>query len=148
MASDAYQVVDSYRTVETYGGLDSRDVQRVIVRAIPSSVAFGFHFSALQSTFADPALLADAIDEIARPYAGYVDAVINTPGVLGLYGYEDFNASLQQENRWVVTFGHDPGGPSVQRDIAFTDVLPDRFPAIAAAALASLDAILGAGGGT
>ena len=32
----AYQVVDSFRTVETFGGLDSRDVQRVIVRALPS----------------------------------------------------------------------------------------------------------------
>src|SRR6476469_7308341 len=98
----AYQIVDSFRTVETFGGLDSRDVQRVIIRAIPSGVSFGIQFTANDSTFNEPDKLARATAAIAEPYVEYIDAALAKPGVAGLYSYEDFDASNTVENRWVV----------------------------------------------
>ncbi len=145
MASDAYQVVDSYRTVATFGGLSSQDVQRVIVQAIPSGVSFGVQFTANAQTFNDPQLLALATEGIARPYAGYVDDAINDPNVAGIYGYEDFTPSNEQENRWVVTITSTSGNLSTQRDIPFIDIRPERFPAIRDQTVASLDALEASG---
>lgn len=141
----AFAVVDSYRTVETFGGLDSQDVQRVIVRAIPSNVAFGVQFTANEATFNDPSLLARATAAIAGPYADYVNAALETPGVAGIYSYDDFNASNTVESRWVVTITDDTGNLSTQRDIAFIEIRPERFPAIVQQTQASLNALAAAG---
>ena len=146
MASNAYKVVDAFRTVETFGGLDSVDVQRVIVQAVPSGVAFGVQFTANERTFNDPNLLAIAVGDIASPYAGYVDDALNTPGVIGLYGYSDFTPSNTQEDRWVVTITSTSGNLSTTRDIAFIDIRPERFPAILEQTQASLDALEASGG--
>jgi len=137
----AYQVVDSFRTVETFGGLDSRDVQRVIVRALPSGVAFGVQFTANEKTFKDPEKLGRATAAIAEPYVEYIDAALLKPTVKGLYSYEDFNASNTVENRWVVTITSTDGELSTQRDIAFIDIRPERFPEIVDETTASLDAL-------
>jgi len=141
----AYQVVDSFRTVETFGGLDSRDVQRVIVRALPSGVSFGVQFTANEATFNDPDRLARATAAIAEPYVEYIDAAMLTPGVTGLYSYEDFNASNTVENRWVVTITSTDGEVSTQRDIPFTAIRPENFPAIVEQTQASLDALRASG---
>ncbi len=145
MASDAYQVVDSYRTVATFGGLASQDVQRVIVQTIPTGISFGVQFTLSPTAFNDPNLVALATEGIARPYAGYVDAAISTPGVAGIYGYEDFTPSNEQENRWVVTITSSSGNLSTQRDIPFIDIRPERFPAILEQTQASLDALEASG---
>ena len=145
MSRNAYRVVDSFRTVETFGGLDSKDVQRVIVQAEPSLVSFGVQFTANEQTFNSPQLLADATAAIATPYAGYVDDVMNTDGVIGLYGYSDFTPSNTQEDRWVVTITSTSGNLSTTRDIAFIDVRPERFPAIFDQTRASLDALEASG---
>ena len=137
----AYQVVDSFRTVETFGGLDSRDVQRVIVRALPSGVAFGVQFTANEQTFNDPEKLGRATAAIAEPYVEYIDAALAKPGVAGLYSYEDFSASNTVENRWVVTITSTDGELSTQRDIAFTAIRPENFSAIVDETTASLDAL-------
>lgn len=141
MASEAYVVVDSYRTVQTFGGLDSQDVQRVIVQAQPSGVAFGVQFTANEQTFDDPERLAAATRAIAGPYAGYVDDALSDPHVQGIYSYDDFNASNQQESRWVVTIASTSGNTTTQADIQFIDIRPERFPAIVDKYVAGLDAI-------
>jgi hypothetical protein len=140
-----YEVVDSFRTVETFGGLDSRDVQRVIVRAIPSGVAFGVQFTANEATFNDPAALGRATAAIAGPYVEYVNTALATPGVTGIYSYDDFNASNTVESRWVVTITSTDGTLSTQRDLAFIDIRPERFPQIVTATQASLDQLQASG---
>jgi hypothetical protein len=141
----AYQVVDSFRTVETFGGLDSRDVQRVIVRALPSGVSFGVQFTANEQTFNDPEMLGRATAAIANPYVGYIDEALAMPTVSGIYSYEDFNASNTVENRWVVTITSNDGTLSTQRDIAFTDIIPERLEPIVRATTATLEALQGSG---
>jgi len=147
VASDLYTVVDSFRTVETFGGLDSRDVQRTIVQTVPTGVAFGVQFTANEATFNDAQLLADATAAIARPYAGYVDAALSTPGVVGLYAYETFTPSQTVEDRWVVTIASTSGNTTTTRDIARIDIRPERFPAILEQTQASLDALEASGQG-
>src|SRR4051794_21254032 len=99
----AYEVVDSYRTVETFGGLDSRDVQRVLIRALPSGVTFYVQFTANAETFNSPERLGRATAALADPYVEYVNAAMETPGVTGIYSYDDFNDSNNLETLWVVT---------------------------------------------
>jgi len=141
VASDDYRVVDSFRTVETFGGLDSRDVQRVIVQAVDSGVAFGVQFTANEETFNDPERLGRATEAIARPYAGYVNDAMATRGVAGIYAYENFTPSQTIEDRWVVTILSTSGDTSTAIDIARIDIRPERFPAILAQTQAGLDAI-------
>jgi hypothetical protein len=136
-----YDVLDSYRTVETFGGLDSQDVQRVIVRAVPSGVSFGVQFTANEATFNDPAALGRATAAIAGPYVEYVNTAMSTPGVAGVYSYDDFSASNTIETRWVVTITSTDGTLSTQRDIPFIDIRPERFPPIVSQTVASLDSL-------
>ena len=145
MASDLYAVVDSFRAVETFGGLDSRDVQRVVVQAQPSGIAFAVQFTANQDTFDNPDKLAAATAAIAKPYASYVDAAMATPGVLGIYAYSTFTPSQTQEDRWVVTIASTSGETRTEVDIARIDIRPERFPAILAKTQAGLDAIEASG---
>ncbi len=145
MASEDFRVVDSFRTVETFGGIDSQDVQRVIVQTIPTGVSFGVQFTANDATFNDPDALARAAAAIAQPYAGYVDEALSTPGVAGIYSYENFSPSNTIEDRWVVTITSTSGNLSTERDIARIDIRPERFPAILAQTQASLDALEDAG---
>ena len=136
-----YNVVDSYRTVETFGGLDSQDVQRVIVTSVPSNVAFAVQFTANEATFNDPNALARATAAIAEPYSEYVEAAMQTAGVAGIYAYDDTNPSNTIESRWVVTITSTDGTLSTQRDIQFIDIRPERFPAIVQQTQASLDTL-------
>ena len=142
----AYRVVDSYRTVETYGGLDSVDVQRVVVASLPSNVAFAVQFTANEQTFNDPHLLAAATADIAEPYSEYAETALATPGVAGLYSYDDFNASNSIESRWVVTITSTDGALSTTRDIPFVGIRPENFPALVEQTQASLDALAASGG--
>jgi hypothetical protein len=137
----AYDVFDSYRTVETFGGLDSQDVQRSGIRALPSGVSFYVQFAPKASSFADPELLARETAAIAAPYVEYVNAAMLTPGVTGIYSYDDFNASNSVETRWVVTITSTDGALNTTRDIPFTAIRPENFPAIVAQTTASLDAL-------
>lgn len=141
----AYEVVDSYRTVETFGGLDSRDVQRVLIRALPSGVTFYVQFTANAQTFDDPERLGRATAAIADPYVGYVNEAMTTPGVTGIYSYDDFNASNAVETRWVVTVASSDGNLTTTVDLPFIDIRPERFPPIVAKTQAGLDAIAASG---
>ena len=142
-----YQVVDSYRTVETFGGLDSQDVQRVIVTSVPSNVAFAVQFTANEQTFNDPSALARATATLAEPYSEYVEAALQTAGVVGIYAYDDTNPSNTIESRWVVTITSTDGTLSTQRDIQFIDIRPERFPAIVQQTTAALDQLQASGAG-
>jgi hypothetical protein len=137
----AYDVFDSYRTVETFGGLDSQDVQRVGIRAQPSGVSFYVQFAPNAATFDDPERLGRATAAIAAPYVEYVNAAMLTPGVTGIYSYDDFNASNSVETRWVVTITSTDGQINTTRDIPFTAIRPEFFPAIFSTTTASLDAL-------
>lgn len=140
-----YEVFDSYRTVETFGGLDSQDVQRVGVRAVPSGVAFYVQFTANEKTFNDPEMLGRATAAVAGPYVEYANEAVALDEVAGLYSYDDFNASNTIETRWVVTITSSDGTLSTQRDIAFTDLIPDRLEPIVRATSASLNALKASG---
>lgn len=146
MASDLFEVLDSYRTVETLGGLETVDVQRVVVRALPSGVAFGIHFTMDEAKLNDPDLLARATASLARPYALGVDTVVNMPGVAGVYSYSDFTPSQQIEDRWVVTITSTSGNLSTTRDLPFyTFRHPENFEPILAETRAALDQLEAAG---
>ena len=143
----AYTVIDSYRTVQTFGGLASQDVQRVTVASIPSSIAFPVQFTANEQTFDSPSLLAEATAAIAEPYSEYAEDAYARPEVTGLYAYDAPNASNTIEVRWVVTIT-DPGTQvSTERDIAFIDIRPERFPAVVDQTMAALTALAASGGG-
>jgi hypothetical protein len=141
----AYEVFDSYRTVETFGGLDSRDVQRSGIRALPSGVSFYVQISPNAATFADEDRLARATAAVAEPYVEYVNAAMMLPGVTGIYSYDDFNASNAVETRWVVTIASSDGDLTTTRDIPFTAIRPENFPAIVQQTQASLNALQASG---
>lgn len=141
-----YAVDDSYRTIETLGGLGTRDVQQVIARALPSNVSFPLRVTLTPKLLADPGGVAEAVSEIASRRSGYVAYALEVPGVTGMYAVQEFTPSNQQEDHWVLTIESTSGMTQTTRSITFRQIVPSQLVPIVRKVRAALDAIEAGGG--
>lgn len=141
-----YAIDDSYRTIETLGGVGTRDVQQVIARALPSNVSFPLRVTLTPALLANPAGVTEQVAEIASRRSGYVAAALAVPGVIGMYAIQEFTPSNQQEDHWVLTISSTSGLTQTTRSITFRQIVPSQLVPIVDAVRASLDAIEASGG--
>ena len=137
----AYAIDDSYRTIETLGGVGTRDVQQVIARALPSNVSFPLRVTLTPALLAHPADVVEKVAEIASRRSGYVAFALSVPGIIGMYAIQEFTPSNQQEDHWVLTISSTSGLTQTTRSITFTQIVPSKLIPIVEAVRSSLDAI-------
>jgi hypothetical protein len=140
-----YAIDDSYRTIETLGGIGTRDVQQVIARALPSNVSFPLRVTLTPALLAHPDAVVARVQEIAGRRSGYVANALEVPGVVGVYAIQEFTASNQQEDHWVLTIDSTSGATQTTRSITFRQIVPSKLNPIVAKVRASLDAIEASG---
>jgi hypothetical protein len=141
-----YAVDDSYRTIETLGGVGTRDVQQVIARALPSNVSFPLRVTLTPALLANPAGVTEQVSEIASRRSGYVAFALSVPGVIGMYAIQEFTASNQQEDHWVLTISSTSGLTQTTRSITFRQIVPSKLVPIVDAVRSQLDAMEAGGG--
>lgn len=131
----AYELVDSFRTVETLGGVSSRDVQEGIFRAVPSGITFPARVP-IPAGATDTALLLAKLGAIAAARSGYIGQALLIPGVVGMYAVQQFDASNQQMDVWVVTVSSTSGLTTTTIEQPFRDFYPElqaKVPPVRAA---------------
>lgn len=134
-----YAIDDSFRTIETLGGLDTRPVQQVIARALPSNVSFPLRVTLTPQLLSHPDQVNAKVDEIASRRSGYVAFALGVAGVIGMYAVQEFTPSNQQEDHWVLTISSTSGLTQTQRSITFTQIVPSQLEPIVAAVRGALD---------
>jgi len=136
---ETYDVLKAERVEVTDVAGEVHDGQDSTIRAKPSGVVFHVVITVNQKTFDDPAKLARAVDAVAAPYAGYFNEDVQVEGVQAITTFQDFDDNDNQVSRLLVTIAADNPAITTQRDVPFTDAIPERFNAMVAETRAALN---------
>jgi hypothetical protein len=129
-----YAILASESTTETHAGAELRNVFQITAQAVPSGIVFHRRFP---PSINDP----ENIDTILSIWAGWLNELNATPGVVSVQWVQDINAADEIQDRLVVTIDSTDGVMRFTReDIPLSDTVAE-WQAAVAQTRAQLDAI-------